>query len=78
MLYMIRTQFYLPPHIHKLLQISAKNERKSMAQKIRELLDAHFHEQEAKEPVLALLCRNTFDALADLSENHDRYLYGKQ
>lgn len=74
---MVRTQIYLPKPTYEQLKSWAREENKSMAEKIRELLDQRLKKQKKAEPVLKLLMKNTFKGPRDLARNHDKYLYEK-
>ena len=74
---MIRTQIYLPQQSYEQLKSWAKEESKSMAEKIREVLNQRLKKHKKVEPALKLLMKTTFKGPGDLARNHDKYLYGK-
>lgn len=73
---MIRTQIYLPEPTYEQLKSWAREESKSIAEKIREVLSQRIKKHKKVEPVLKLLMKTTFKGPSDLSRNHDKYLYG--
>jgi len=72
---MVRTQIYLPQKTYEQVKSWAQEESKSMAEKIRELLDKRLKKHKKTEPVLKLLMKKTFKGPGDLARNHDKYLY---
>jgi predicted DNA-binding ribbon-helix-helix protein len=73
----VRTQIYLPRHLHQSLRRAAKARGVSMAQLIREAAEEAIRRTEPpqRDP-LADLVGVIRDAPADLAEAHDHYLYG--
>lgn len=78
---MVRTQVYLPEEIHRELLIRKKKEGISIAEQIRRALELYLKADEIPilkedDPIWNIVGRvETGDG--DLSEKHDRYLYGK-
>lgn len=71
----IRTQVYLPAELHRRLRAAAHRRGVSMAELIRESAGALLDKSEGAGPldqVVGLVA----NAPRDLSEGHDKYLYG--
>ena len=80
---MIRTQVYLPDEVYHAIQGVAKRQRLSMAEKIREFLiqGLGFTKKKPKSFLAALRnisFKGNKNTPKDLSQNHDKYLYGKK
>ena len=80
---MIRTQVYLPDKVYHVIQGDAKKERVSMAEKIREfVIQGLGFTKKRPKSFLAALRNLSFkgnkNTPKDLSQNHDKYLYGKK
>lgn len=74
---MVPTQIYLPKSTREELRSWAYEESKSMAQKIREVLDQRLKKRQKTQPALKMIMQTTFKGTGDLSQNHDKYLYDK-
>lgn len=77
---MIRTQIYLPEHLHKQLTQQAKQRKTSLAGIIREFIGVGLKgravdDYSGKEAMKAIAQLNFKGAPHDLSTNHDSYLY---
>ena len=81
---MVRTQVYLTRAVYDKLQQRAEKHGVTLALQIREALAAYIHLStgEEAEPILAPndpifeLIQHAGHGPEDLSENHDKYLYG--
>ena len=76
----VRTQIYLPKSLFGSLKKHAKQGKKSVAHVIREAIGSFLEDharpavQWSKDPISRSIGIARADA--DLSENHDKYLYG--
>lgn len=79
---MRRTQIYLPEQTYEEMREWAREESKSMAEKIREVLDQRLKRHKPKKKkkhFLEALSELQFKGgPKDLSVNHDKYLYGEK
>jgi len=78
---MIRKQFYLTPEIHRELVIFARQQGKTVAQVIREILEKTLKirkTDEAPADVLLRIAARAGKGPGDLSVNLTSYLYGKK
>lgn len=79
---MLRTNLYFPKELHRRLQAVAKQERKSMAELVRELVEKGIQEKQKKlsgAETLLLMAEHAGDSgIRDLAINHDKYLYGEE
>lgn len=75
---MIRKQVYLTPEIDRALTILAREEGKSVAETVREILQKvlRIRKKEPAGTVLLRMAENPFKGPGDLSKNLTRYLYG--
>ena len=77
---MVRTQIYLPQDVYDRLRRRAERERLTMAQQIRDALEAYLADAAADavlrpdDPLWGLV--GAGEGPADAAEAHDRYLYG--
>ncbi|MDA8339633.1 MAG: hypothetical protein M0Z70_10080 [Nitrospiraceae bacterium] len=75
-----RTQVYFPVKLYRKMEKKAKNESKSVASVVREAVESYLKEQESidwdNDPFFKL-AGIAESGRGDLSENHDKYLYGK-
>lgn len=75
---MIRTQIYLPELTYDQIKEYAHEERKSMAETIRELINlslAKIKPRKKKKHFWELLAELKADGPKDGSINHDKYIY---
>ncbi len=73
----VRTQIYLPRKVHGALRRAARARGVSMAQIIREAAEETLRREDTREQdPLSGLIGVMKNAPADLSVNHDHYLYG--
>lgn len=78
---MIRKQFYVTPEIDRALIILARQDGKTVAEVVREILQKVLKVRQKKEPAGAVLLRmaeNAFRGPGDLSTNLFDYLYGNK
>ncbi len=79
---LIRTQVYLYSEQRQRIRMIAIQERRPMAQVVRELIDRGLEQQPPADAYAALIGlselgeRHGYQGPCDLSENHDAYLYG--
>lgn len=78
--YMIRKQLYITPQIDRELAILARQEGKSVAEVVREILGKYLHTKNKENPaaILLKLAENPFKGPKDLSTNLTSYLYGEK
>lgn len=80
---MIRTQVYLPKPLYQNIDWVAKKEKKTKAAVIREaigegLKKKHGNAGEALLEIAAMAKKYKWKGPADLSVNHDKYLYEEE
>lgn len=76
-----RTQVYFPNELYRKIERIARHESKSVASIIRKAVERYLKEQNdidwENDPIFKAV--GIMDSgMSDLSENHDKYLYGKQ
>lgn len=77
---MIRTQVYLPKHLHQEINIIAKREKKAAAQVVRELLEEGLSIKKKNNNIgkaFIALSKVGGKGPKDLSDNIDEYLYAE-
>ncbi len=78
---MLRTYLYIPDHLGKKIKITSKEENKSKAQVVREVMELGFKTKERKSGGETLLKiaelgkKYNLKGPRDLSKNHDKYLW---
>ena len=74
---MIRTQIYLPEELHQELLVTAKRDRTTLSELIRQGVRKILHDERKKDEswkVMARLAKFKLKGLPrDLSKNHDEY-----
>lgn len=79
-----RTQIYLRLDMFKALEQESRQEKKSIAEIIRQAVQSHLEERQSRRlreldwqnDPLTKIAGMVHDGPADLSANHDHYLYG--
>ena len=78
---MIRTQIYIPEALHQAARSIADKRKKSLAELLRNLIERGIGEERRsikQKPLSTLASLNIKGGPRDLSQNLDKYLYGRK
>lgn len=75
---MVRTQIYLPKETHQRLRSLSRTKNQPMAKLIRSYMEDNLKPARRRESSLDVLLKVAGPGPRNLSEHHDRYLYGKR
>jgi len=77
---MIRTQIYIPEHLHKTAKNIAEKKNEALAKLLRRLIARGIEEEKKStksKPLSSLANLNITGGPKNLSRNMDKYLYGE-